>query len=553
MSANYPFKDYTYMRKILILLIITLSTGSLFSQPQPKMTLSDKIKLVDADENYQKEYWDAAYTLYRDLHVKYPEHSVISYKAGKVAYRLKKYDEALTFLTKAAEKKPKNAKDLELWLGQAQHKEGLLDEALKNYEFYRGTLKGKAQTSDIVNDYILQENQAKKLMSTPVNVTITNLGEAINSEFIESNPSVTADGKTLIFTTCRPGNTGGLKDPINGLYFEDIWMSERDTVTGEWQDAENIKGALNTKEHDASCCISADGNVIYIYKSVNGGDIYYSKKRKNGEWRTPEVVKGKVNSTYFETSASVTVDKKKLFFISEKPGKGAMGNGDLWMATKVGSYEYEEPVNLGPLVNTIDDEVCVFVHSDGNTLIYSSNGKNSIGGFDLFKTEYKNGKWTAPVNLGYPINTIGDEKQFSMTADGKKAYITSHRDDTKGEFDIYEIDLTNYVVPDPDGTNQGSTGLTSGAISIFKGKVLDGKEGTPIETVVKITDDKGKVWDEMETSESGDFLIVLEGDITYTINVKQEGYQAYEEKIFIPKTPGKTETIVKAIFLEDAQ
>lgn len=541
------------MRRILILLISAISltnfSASLVAQ---KMTLSDKIKLMDADENYQKEYWDAAYGLYKELHVKYPADSKISYKAGKVSLILKKYDEALTFLTKANKKKLKGVKDLEFWLGQAQHKEGLLDEALKNYETYRGTLKGKVQKSDIVNDYIHQVSLAKTLMSMPVNAKIKNMGEAVNSEYIESNPSVTADGKVLIFSTCRPENTGGLKDPTFGIYYQDIWMSERDSVSGEWMDAEIIRGALNSKDHDASPSISADGNIIFIYKSVNGGDLFYSKKRRNGEWREPEALKGKVNTTYFETSACITADKKNIFFISERPGKG-QGNGDIWMATKTGSYEYAEPVNLGNTINSIDDEVSVFVHPDGNTIFFASNGKNSIGGYDIFKSEWKDNKWTTPINLGYPINTLGDEKQFSLTADGKTAYITSHREDTKGEFDIYEIDLSNYVLPDPEGKNQGSSSITSGSISILKGKVLDGKEGTPVEAIVKITNNKGQVIDELETSESGDFLIVLEGDITYTISTKVDGFAPYEEKIIIPKTPGKTETVVKPIFLEDAE
>ncbi len=544
------------MRKILIVLISTLALSSLsapvFAQTKIKMTVGDRIKYIDADENYQKEYWDAAYGLYKELHSKYPTDSKISYKAGKVCLILKKYDEALTFLTTSAENKPKGVKDLELWLGQAQHKEGLLDQALVNYEAYRKTLKGKRQTTDIVNDYIHQVSLAKKYMAVPVNVVIKNMGETINSEYIESNPSVTADGKVLIFSTCRPENTGGLKDPTFGIYYQDIWMSERDSVTGEWQDAEIIRGALNSKDHDASPSISADGNVIFIYKSVNGGDLYYSKKRRNGEWREPEPIKGKVNTTYFESSGCITADKKSIFFVSERPGKG-LGNADVWMAKKSGSYEYEEPVNLGPIINSIDDEVSVFVHPDGKTIFFASNGKNSIGGYDIFKSELKDGKWTTPINLGYPINTLGDEKQFSLTADGKKAYITSHRDDTKGEFDIYEIDMSNYTLPDPEGINQGSNTITSGSISIFKGKVLDGKEGTPVEATVKITDDKGHVVDELETSESGDFLIVLEGDVTYTVSVNVSGFAPYEDKVLIPKTPGKTETIVKAIFLEDAQ
>lgn len=538
------------IQKFLLFALLCIMTPAL-SQAQ-KLTASDKLRLFDGDDNYLKEYYDAAYKIYKDLHLKYPENADINYKAGKTAFILGRYNEALTFLTKAVALKTKVGKnDADLYLGRAQHMEGLLDEALKSFQAYKSRLKGKKATTDIVNEYIYQVDLAKKLMSMPVNVTIRNMGDMINTEYRESNPSITADGNTFIFTSCRPENTGGQIDPNFGIYYQDIWISEKDSLTGKWSDAELVPGEINTKEHDACLSISADGSVIFIYRSVKGGDIYYSKKKKNGDWRTPEPLEGKANTTYFETGACMTTDKKHIYFVSERPGKG-IGNGDIWTAKRTGRFEYEEAVNLGNVVNTVDDENSVFLHPDGKTIYFSSNSKNAIGGYDIFKTEYLNGKWTKPANLGYPINTLGDETHFVITADGKKGYITAKREDTFGDYDIYEVDLENYTIPDVDGTHEGSRTISSGEpVSIVRGKVLSQLDGETLEGTVEIRDESGSKVTETESNEGGEFFVVLEGNKTYTLTFNVKEYQEQTITVFLPQTPGKTEIVNKVVFLKE--
>lgn len=532
---------------VISVMFLLLGAGTAFSQ---KVTASDKLKLFDGDDNFMKEYYEPAYKIYKELHSRYPENAEINYKLGKTCFLLGHYDEALTFLTQAVKLKPKVGKDGELWLGRAQHMEGLFDDALKNFDIYRSTLKGKKATTNIVNEYIEQVNNAKILMELPVDVTITNMGAAINTEYRESNPSITADGQTFIFTSCRPENTGGLIDPNFGIYYQDVWISEKDSVTGKWQDADLIPGEINTNEHDACLSISPDGGVIFVYRSVKGGDIYYSRKKKNGDWRAPKPIEGKVNTSYFETSACMTSNKKKLYFVSERIGKG-LGNGDIWEANKSGNYEYDEPVNLGKVVNSIDDENSLFLHPDGKTLYFSSNSKYSIGGYDIFKTEYKDGKWTKPVNLGYPINTLGDEMHFVITADGKHGYITAKRDDTMGDLDIYEINLENYRTPPVEG-NEGSNTISSGdPVSILRGKLLSKMDGEPLEGDVIIRDENGKKIEEIETHETGDFFVILDGNKTYTVEVKVKDYKGQTFEVFLPSVSGKTEIITKAVFLEE--
>lgn len=532
-----------------VLLTTTLLLASLSSYAQ-KLSAADGLKLMTVNENINLENYDEAMRLLKEIHKNAPNNAEINFKMGISAYMLNRPEESLVYLMRAQELDSAVSKELNYWLGRSQHKNGLLDDAMVSFEKFRATLKGKNATTHIVNEHIHQLEMAKKLISMPVDVKIRNLGQAINSEYKESNPSISADGNTLIFTTCRPENTGGKIDPNFGIYYQDIWESVRDSVTGEWTDASPVYGQLNTEWHDANTSISPDGSVIFVYKSVGGGDIYYSRIKKNGEWRTPEPLGGKANSSYFETGACITPDKKKLFFISERIKHGE-GNGDIWMAKRTGKWEYGEAQNLGSVVNSIDDENSVFIHPDGKTLYFSSNSKNSIGGYDIFRTELIDGKWTKPVNLGYPINTLGDEMHFVLSTDGTKAYVTSKRDDTFGDFDIYEIDMTNYKVPSIDGSQEGSASAYSGPpIGIIRGKVIDKTDAEPLEVKIIIYDaESGTKVNDTETNEGGEYFVTVEAGKKYNLVVKESSYAEATEMVEVPAEPGKTPVVVKAFFL----
>ncbi|MCX7745166.1 MAG: hypothetical protein N2167_11440 [Flavobacteriales bacterium] len=515
-----------------------------------KMTASDRIKMMTAQENVEKNNLEEAYKLYREVHRNIPNNAEVNFQCGKTAFALKRYNEADIYFTKALNINPKISKELKMWIGRTQHMLNQLTEAKASLEEFKATLKGKRQQTHIVNEYIYQVEMAQKLMANPVNVVIKNMGKEINSEYPESNPSITADGQTFIFTTARPDNVGGKIDPDFGIYFQDIWMSTKDPNTGKWTEAERLGGELNTPDHDANLSISSDGSVIFVYRSVKGGDIYYSKKNKKGEWRTPEVVGGKVNTTYFESGACMSADKKELYFISERVGKGK-GNGDIWVAKKTGSFEYGEAENLS-ILNSIDDESSVFLHPNGKTLFFSSNCKESIGGYDIFKSDLVDGKWTAPVNLGYPINTLGDEMMFTISADGQTGYYTTKRDDSYGGYDIYEVDLSNYRIPNLDKPYAGSQSITIGdAVSILKGRVLDKKDGEPMEVTVRIETEAGKLIEELQTNENGEYFITLQGDSKYKISIKTKDYKPIEEVVFIPKSGTKSEIVIRSYLMEE--
>ncbi len=532
---------------LFLVAIVFATTVTVMAQ---KMTAGDRIKMMTAQENIEKNNLEEAYKLYREVHRNVPNNAEVNFQCGKTAFALKRYNEADIYFTKALNINPKISKELKMWIGRTQHMLNQLTDAKASLEEFKATLKGKQQQTHIVNEYIYQVEVAQKLIANPVNVVIKNMGKEINSEYPESNPSITADGQTFIFTTARPDNVGGKIDPEFGIYYQDIWMSTKDPNTGAWTEAEKLGGELNTPDHDANLSISSDGSVIFVYRSVRGGDIYYSKKNKKGEWRTPEAVGGKVNTTYFESGACMSADKKELYFISERVGKGK-GNGDIWVAKKTGSFEYGEAENLS-ILNTIDDESSVFLHPNGKTLFFSSNCKESIGGYDIFKSDLVDGKWTTPVNLGYPINTLGDEMMFTISADGQTGYYVTKRDDSFGGYDIYEVDLSNYRIPNLDKPYAGSQTITIGeAVSILKGRILDKKDGEPMEVVVRIETEAGKLLEELQTNENGEYFITLPGDAKYKISIKAKDYKPIEEVVFIPKSGTKSEIVVRSYLMEE--
>ena len=147
-----------------------------------------------------------------------------------------------------------------------------------------------------------------------------------------------------------------------------------------------------------------------------------------------------VNSSYFESSASVTDDGNTIYFVSDR--KGSKGMADIYMSRKEGK-EWGKAINLGDSINTSSDEKCVFIHPNGKLLFFTSEGHDSMGSYDIFVSKKVNGKWSKAQNMGYPINTVKEEKTISVTRDGKTGYISASYKDSKGGSDIYKIDLTN--------------------------------------------------------------------------------------------------------------
>lgn len=414
------------------------------------------------------------------------------------------------------------------YLGDAYHLEYKFDKAIEAYEKFITVMADDKSTDkasvEETNRKIQMCKTGKKLMATPDHVKIENLGANINSSYADYAPVLTADQKTLIFTSRRKETTGGKMDDL-GNYFEDIYMSNK-TSTG-WDKAVGIGPPINTEFNEATVGISPDGQTILIYKDDNGDGNIYSTTLSGDVWGTPVKLNDNINSKYWEPSAYISADGSTMYFISNRPG--GYGGRDMYMS-KLVDGDWGKAVNMGPTINTPYDEDSPFIHADGVTLSFSSNGHNTMGGFDIFTSIMApDGTWPEPVNAGYPINTTDDDVFYLVTPNSKKAYFTSFREGGLGEKDIFTV---TYL-------DKKETALT-----LVQGTVLYNDTKPAKDVVITVTDNaNGKlIGTYYPNSKTGKFLYILTPGKNYNITYETPGHLFYSDNIDIPKDSKYYET-----------
>lgn len=449
----------------VLLTLACFFTGSyLFALNPPDSTKSifekgaDTYKMQKARTLFLNHDYQAALEVYESLIPKNGDNALLNFRMGECLEAMMHYETAFSYLEKTKRLNPEVDKDFYLTYGKVLHHLEKLDDALVQYEKYKSTLDStKFHLSIEVNLLIEQVKYAKVMMTESVDVTITNLGDIINSKYDDHGPSVSADGKTLIYTSRRPETTGASRDQEDKKYYEDIYIANWNDAENRWNKGEQIPGRLNTEVHDGCLSISPDGSEIFVYKNSGdggSGEIFVSRLSSSGKWGTAKELGSTINTSYFESSATITADGKTMYFISER--KGGFGLSDIYVSQKATKTEWGPAINIGNNINTPFDERMVFVHPGGKYLFLSSDGHSTLGGYDIFVSKFdeKDSTWGKPINLGYPVNTVNDEINFTLTADGKKAYMSAFKLDGLGEVDIYEIDLSRFDVFNVKEKNQ---------------------------------------------------------------------------------------------------
>lgn len=468
-----------------------------------------------------------------------PNNALLNYKIGTCYLHSAFKQNALSYLLKAKALNPEVNNKLYYYLGRAYHLRMEWATAIEQFELYKKKIAETREDNIGLNpDKKIREcKSGMELMKDTLRFTklhdslrykIENMGANVNSEYADYRPVISADESVLIFTARRSNTTGGGMDPYDGKYYEDIYISNNEK--GTWSESKNLGDPINTSNrHDATCGISVDGQKLYIYldDTYDGSGNIYECKLAGHTWSEPEKLPNEINSRYHESSASPSPDGKSIYFCSENLLKGkGQGNHDIFKATQVitnGKVTWTEPENLGAAINTDYDERTVFIHPDGKTLYFSSDGHNSMGGFDMFKSVFNDSakKWSAPVNLGYPVNTPDDDLDFVVSASGKHAYYASIRPGGFGEKDIYRIRLP---------------ADTTVYLTLVKGNVTD-ESKNPVGAKIEIIDTKtGKVISVQESnSATGKFLVSLPSGKNYKMNVTADGYFPQEQDFNIPK------------------
>jgi outer membrane protein OmpA-like peptidoglycan-associated protein len=481
------------------------------------------------DANYHIEYgnYDLGLESFLKLYATNSDNANINYKIGLCYLKgNKNKTEALPYLIKAAEKIDKNYDDLNpyeksaplhtyLLLGKAYHLNYQFDEAQSQLEKYKSMIHKKHVNYIDAERTINMCKNAKEFMAAPVKAEIINLGTNINTIYPEYSPSVNADETMLIFTSKREGTTGDSKE-INGSFFEDIYVSEKD-AQGNWQAAKSIGTNINTADHEASIGLSADGQLLFIYKGEDGGSIWMSEL-VGDEWSIPYKAGSDINSKYWETHAVISADNRYLYFVSDRPG--GQGGRDIWMCKKLPNGMWALAQNLGPKINTPFDEEAPFIHPDGKQIFFSSNGHKTMGGFDVFTSELQeDGTWSEPKNIGYPINTTDDDIYYVTSPDGKRAYLTSTRPGGFGEKDLYTV---NFL----DAAEKPLTVLV-GYIKLSNGDKI------PSDTRVNVLNiETGEILPYKPNSATGKYVLSLNPG-NYKVSYEMNDKEFHSEDIYV--------------------
>ena len=400
-------------------------------------------------------------------------------------------------------------------LGRLEFLSGQYEQALKHLTSFLQYKNNdprviKKAKRDIINCHFAIEG-----LKHPVDFHPVNLGNSVNSAWDEYWPSLTADGQTLVITVLVPGKKYRMGNFEQTKYQEDFYVTHR-SDTG-WLPRKPLGAPINSPQNEGAQTLSADGNLMYFtacnrIDGMGRCDIYRSYKGSRG-WTTPEDLGPFVDSKHWEAQPSLSADGKTLYFVSNRPG--GFGKMDIWYS-RLKKGRWQPPVNIGDRINTGGNEMSPFIHSDNQTLYFSSDGHPGFGGFDLFiSRRLPDSSWSAPRNLGYPINTHGDEIGLIVNAKGDMAYFSSNREKGRGK-DIYAFRLYKAARPH--------------FVTYMKGKVYDEVTHRPLTAhIILISLEDNKTVMDIESNRNGNFLMCIPTNRNYALNVSKEGYLFYSD------------------------
>lgn len=412
------------MIRYFTILLLLLSINTFAQSPNPKAkefyekalkNISER-KSVDAIENLQK-------AIERDSTYADPY-----FKLGQINEAARSQENAIKFYKKAIELRPNDPLLTQgyTYIGTRLVKAGEYTQAKEYLSF---SVKNVPQNSPVLKQLTRQLEQCKfgeEAKNTGMTFKAAEMGETINFKNKQYFPVLTADNETLIFTARSD-------DGDENLYTSQL-------INGSWSAPKSISNKINTNANEGTCSISADGRTL-VFTSCDGKnslgscDLYISKKIGE-EWSTPENLGSSINTSFWEAQPSLSNDGRILYFSSDR--QGGYGRKDLWVSELKENNTWTKAINLGDVINTTSDEISPFIHANGHTLFFASDGHLGMGGLDLFMTESKMSICSKPENLGFPINTHEDQVALFISADGSKGYYSS---DVKPDIKLFQFDI----------------------------------------------------------------------------------------------------------------
>lgn len=503
----------------LFLCFSTSVQGQKLSRYQKNLMYEAEIYFLQGDYYYASE-------LYNELHTSVPDDAEITGKLGICFFHLPTLkNQAEKYLVKAVQ--DGNTEAL-YYLAKQRISDYMFFDALDLMDVYQERSNRFRSETEIIH-VIATAQLAIQMVQKPLSVTIKNMGENVNSPLHDYAPVWDAQGNKLYFTSRRRYDAGSEKD-FSEQYDENIYIVD---LNADKMTARGAGNLLNTRTNEAAVACSPDGKSLIFYRTSRdgfSGDLFLSEK-EGYSWSSPERLNQEINSKYQEASACFgNKEGTLIYFSSDRPG--GYGGKDIYKVVKLPDGSWSKAQNLGDKINTPFDDDGPYISIDGS-LYFASQGHANMGGFDIFCAAKNGDDFDKPINLGYPINTPGDDVFFTIDPTGKMAYFSSERIGGFGLQDIYQIvfDDANNIIYKGEITTVGDQIPKNATVTLFN-KVSGNMEG------LYQTDPL-----------AGTFVLALNTNKEYTMLVEAEGYQAVEKAVFFDEDQNGTIEVEEKIFL----
>ena len=463
----------------------------------------------DAFSFFLRRQYGQALELLEHCLNKDPAFSEAHLQAAKIYEVLLDMARAEYHYKKVARQQPKSAKFVEApyQLAKLYFQQGNYDDARKMAKSAIETPKAAQVIRDEAQMLLDNINFTEEAIQHPVDFQPQRVEGQLHQFPLQYFPVLTVNQQTMIFT----GRRG-----ITPRYDEDIYVSIKNEQ-GEWQAPEPLSENINTIHNEGTCAISADGRTLIFTacegrKGYGSCDLFVSYK-KGDAWSVPNNLGSEVNSSAWESQPTLSADGNTLYFVSDR--SGGLGKRDIYLAKRNSQGEWSKAQNAGKMINTSRDEVSPFIHVNGQTLYFASNGRPGFGGFDLYVTEQTGGHWSEPKNLGYPINTYEDQASLFITADGQDAYY-SNEEQRQGQYVRSEI--YTFAIPTEIQVQNRSN-------YVF-GKVYHAITKEPLEAAIELVDLRQQQPISAVTADpiNGEYLMVLTEGSEYALYVNKEDF-----------------------------
>ena len=420
------------IKKTVSVLITVIISGFINAQENKQLQNT----FLEAEYFFMNEDYPEAMNLYLQVYQEQSDNENLAFRIGVCCLNISgKKEMAVKYLESAVTNMSAKRKEGSLnqiaapydalyELARAYRVNYNFDKAREYFTKYKSTLLADDKENiDFIDHEIKICETAKELIEKPVSYTEENAGEIFNDEKPNFNPVISADGKTFAY--------------MSSLKFYDAIMVSR-MQNSKWTGPVNIFPDLQLDGDINISALSKDGNVLYLSKDDNFNSDIYTSSFKGNTWSAAIKLNKNINTKYWDTHAAVSEDGNQLIFASDRPG--GFGGLDLYVSRKVNG-DWGPAINMGPVINTKFNEDRPFLGNHDKILIFSSQGHDNMGGYDLFISRKLNdGTWDKPANMGYPLNTPDDNSWFMPENDGKSGYIFEEKE--KGGFgknDIYRI------------------------------------------------------------------------------------------------------------------